>query len=142
MGISILSDGVGKPFSVRPTADDLICRNAWNRCIHSQWCGGKAIFSASCNWWWLNSSEVVSLKVSKLNRSVKNKKEDKMYFSPEVCRKRKIDSSLVNPSQQLINCATKQSIHHFYKKCFICLKMFFLCPYNGDKTDLRYKKNR
>ena len=64
-----------------------------------------------------------------------------MYFSPEVCRKRKIDSSLVNPSQQLINCATKQSIHHFYKKCFICLKMFFLCPYNGDKTDLRYKKN-
>ena len=41
MGVSILSDGVGKPFSVRPTADDdLLCRNAWNRCIHSLWWGG------------------------------------------------------------------------------------------------------
>ena len=29
MGVSILSDGEGKPFSVRPGADeDLICRNA------------------------------------------------------------------------------------------------------------------
>ena len=28
MGASILSDGVGKPFSVRPAADDdLLCRN-------------------------------------------------------------------------------------------------------------------
>ena len=30
MGGSILSDEVGKPFSVRPAADDdLLCRNAW-----------------------------------------------------------------------------------------------------------------
>ena len=29
MGVSILSDGVGKPFSVRPAAnDDILCRNA------------------------------------------------------------------------------------------------------------------
>ena len=29
MGVSILSDGVGKPFLVRPAAhDDLLCRNA------------------------------------------------------------------------------------------------------------------
>ena len=37
MGISILSDGVGKPFSLRPAADDdLLCRNASNGHIHSQ----------------------------------------------------------------------------------------------------------
>ena len=37
MGVSILSDGVGKPFSVRPAAgDDLLCQNASNGCIHSQ----------------------------------------------------------------------------------------------------------
>ena len=41
MGVSILSDGVSKPFSVRPAADDdLLCRSAWNGCIHSQWYGG------------------------------------------------------------------------------------------------------
>ena len=40
MRVSILSDGVGKPFSVRPTADDdLLCRNASNGHIHSQWRG-------------------------------------------------------------------------------------------------------
>ena len=33
-----ISDGVGKPFSVLPVAgDDLLCRNAWNECNHSQW---------------------------------------------------------------------------------------------------------
>ena len=38
MGVIILSDGVSKPFSVRPAADDdLLCRNTWNGCIHSQW---------------------------------------------------------------------------------------------------------
>ena len=29
MGVSILNDGMGQPFSVRPVADDdLLCRNA------------------------------------------------------------------------------------------------------------------
>ena len=38
MGVSILNDGMGKPFSVRPVADDaLLCQNAWNGCIYSQW---------------------------------------------------------------------------------------------------------
>ena len=37
MDASILIDGVGKPFSVRPAADDdLLCRNACNGCIRSQ----------------------------------------------------------------------------------------------------------
>ena len=41
MGVSILIDGVDKPFSVRPASDDdLLCWNAWNGCIHSQWWGG------------------------------------------------------------------------------------------------------
>ena len=41
MGVSIFSDGDGKPFSVRPAAyDDLIGRNVWNGCIHLQWWGG------------------------------------------------------------------------------------------------------
>ena len=41
MGVSILSDGVGKSFSVRLAADDdLLCQNAWNGWIHSQWWGG------------------------------------------------------------------------------------------------------
>ena len=41
MGVSILSDGVGKPFSMRPAADDdLLCRNTWNGYNHSKWWGG------------------------------------------------------------------------------------------------------
>ena len=41
MGVFVLSDGVGKPFSVSPAADDdLICQNAWNGCIYFQWWGG------------------------------------------------------------------------------------------------------
>ena len=41
MGVSILIDGVGKPFSVRPAAyDELLCRNVWNVCVHFQWWGG------------------------------------------------------------------------------------------------------
>ena len=55
MGVSILSDGLGKPFSLGPAADDdLICRNAWNGCIHSQWFSEQAILSASYSWWWLD----------------------------------------------------------------------------------------
>ena len=27
MGVSVLSEGVGKSFSVRPPADDLLCQN-------------------------------------------------------------------------------------------------------------------
>ena len=42
MSVSILSDGEGKPFSVRPGADDdLTCRNAWNDWIHCQWWVGR-----------------------------------------------------------------------------------------------------
>ena len=41
IGVHILGDGVGKPFSVHPAADnDSICQYAWNGCIHSKWWGG------------------------------------------------------------------------------------------------------
>ena len=38
IGVSILNDEVGKPLSMRPVVnDDLGCRNDWNGCIHFQW---------------------------------------------------------------------------------------------------------
>ena len=47
LGVSMLSDGVSKPFPVRPAADDdLLCWNAWiGWCIHVQWWAGYKPFT-------------------------------------------------------------------------------------------------
>ena len=72
--------------------------------------------------------EVYSPDVSKLNDAVMNRKQgNQIHISPKKKNKKKENGfiALAKSSYQSIDCIMKRgkSIHQFYKKFFICLKM-------------------